>query len=225
MWKEWKEFGEWKEWYGEIEPPTLVLHARLADINDKPVYDENFAAQEAAWSEAQADAAEADAQIDGDGDGGFAMMMGGGACETDEEAPFAIEEVWRLTNGWIEIGFSTCTDRVYAVQSTDALSTNTDWQTQAAWVGEGGYVRWTDTTAAETAHAFYRVARLHFDGDSDGDGLSNWEEVMVYGTDPTGPDTDGDGLPDGVDADPLSFDHSAPSFTVTYPTNGSTIYP
>ncbi|MDO9537986.1 MAG: hypothetical protein Q7J68_06675, partial [Thermoplasmata archaeon] len=33
--------------------------------------------------------------------------------------------------------------------------------------------------------------------DYDGDGLSYWDEVKVYGTDPFNPDTDGDGMPDG----------------------------
>ena len=33
--------------------------------------------------------------------------------------------------------------------------------------------------------------------DFDGDGLSNWDELTIYFTDPLNPDTDGDGLPDG----------------------------
>lgn len=33
--------------------------------------------------------------------------------------------------------------------------------------------------------------------DSDGDGLKDWEEIL-YGTDPNNPDTDGDGVNDGV---------------------------
>ncbi|MDD4902686.1 MAG: CAP domain-containing protein [Patescibacteria group bacterium] len=37
----------------------------------------------------------------------------------------------------------------------------------------------------------------HSDKDSDGDGLSDWEEINVYGTDPHDPDTDGDGMNDG----------------------------
>ncbi len=32
--------------------------------------------------------------------------------------------------------------------------------------------------------------------DSDGDGLTDWEEIHIYGTDPYNPDTDGDGLTD-----------------------------
>lgn len=35
------------------------------------------------------------------------------------------------------------------------------------------------------------------DPDSDGDGLNDYDEVMVHGTDPLNPDSDGDGLSDG----------------------------
>jgi hypothetical protein len=39
--------------------------------------------------------------------------------------------------------------------------------------------------------------RKHSRKDSDHDGLSDWEEINVYGTDPFDPDTDGDGMDDG----------------------------
>ncbi|MCX6875625.1 MAG: hypothetical protein NTW21_17730 [Verrucomicrobia bacterium] len=35
--------------------------------------------------------------------------------------------------------------------------------------------------------------------DDDGDELTNYQEIVVYGTNPTLPDTDGDGLPDGAE--------------------------
>ncbi|MFN2338954.1 MAG: hypothetical protein ABR544_08300 [Gammaproteobacteria bacterium] len=34
--------------------------------------------------------------------------------------------------------------------------------------------------------------------DTDDDGLSDHDEIFVVGTDPLDPDTDGDGIPDGV---------------------------
>jgi uncharacterized repeat protein (TIGR02543 family) len=39
--------------------------------------------------------------------------------------------------------------------------------------------------------------------DDDGDGLTNFQEIVEYGTNPTLPDTDGDGAKDGADAFPL----------------------
>lgn len=46
-----------------------------------------------------------------------------------------------------------------------------------------------------------------FNPDSDGDGLSDWEEIYIWGTDPLNPDTDGDGYLDGEEVkagyDPL----------------------
>ncbi len=54
------------------------------------------------------------------------------------------------------------------------------------------------------------------DPDTDGDGLSDHDEIMVHGTDPLDPDTDGDGIPDGVEVelgldplDPLDADGDA----------------
>ncbi len=43
-------------------------------------------------------------------------------------------------------------------------------------------------------------------GDEDGDGLTDLDEVMVTGTDPCNPDTDGDGVSDGIDPDPLDLE-------------------
>ena len=40
-------------------------------------------------------------------------------------------------------------------------------------------------------------------GDADDDGLTNHQEIVEYGTDPTKKDTDGDGAKDGVDGKPL----------------------
>ena len=56
-----------------------------------------------------------------------------------------------------------------------------------------------------------QVPPIQCDGDSDGDGLSNWEELAVYGTDVFHADSDSDGLSDGDEVndhgtDPLNPD-------------------
>ena len=43
-------------------------------------------------------------------------------------------------------------------------------------------------------------------GDSDGDGLTDWEEIKRHHTDPHDADTDGDGLADGEDPEPREWD-------------------
>lgn len=47
--------------------------------------------------------------------------------------------------------------------------------------------------------------------DTDGDGLSDGDEVNIYGTDPLNPDTDGDGIADGLDPFPLSPSTATPT--------------
>lgn len=56
--------------------------------------------------------------------------------------------------------------------------------------------------------------------DTDGDMLSDYDEVMIYKTNPNNPDTDGDGIPDGVEVmqgtDPLV--PNPPTITIAPPT-------
>lgn len=44
-----------------------------------------------------------------------------------------------------------------------------------------------------------RLGTSNRDFDTDGDGLSDYDEIYVWGTDPTNPDTDGDGYWDGFE--------------------------
>jgi len=101
-------------------------------------------------------------------------------------------------------------DRFERIIGTDPLKADTD--------GDGMPDGW------EVKYTSLNPLSNDASGDADSDGLTNLQEYQL-GTDPTKADTDGDGLPDGVDANPRNFDNAAPSFTVTYPSSGATIYP
>ena len=57
--------------------------------------------------------------------------------------------------------------------------------------------------------------------DSDGDGLSNWEETSVYGTNPLNRDSDGDGLLDGYDPRPTVVNVAPVLQSVTMTSTGN----
>ena len=64
----------------------------------------------------------------------------------------------------------------------------------------------------------FRLTGLSRTLDSDGDGLTDWEEIHVYGTDPHNWDTDGDGISDGDEVhkygtDPLNPDTDGDGLT------------
>ena len=70
---------------------------------------------------------------------------------------------------------------------------------------EGGFYEYGDAVLDQLA-------------DSDGDGLTDIEEIMIYHTDPNNPDTDGDGLTDGEEVriygtDPLNPDTDGDGLT------------
>ena len=67
-------------------------------------------------------------------------------------------------------------------------------------------------TPARFALEWRNTSGLDPNADSDGDGLPDWDEVFVHGTDPRRVDTDGDSLSDSVEvlagADPLDADEN-----------------
>ena len=95
---------------------------------------------------------------------------------------------WNLTNQYADI------------IGTHTLETSNDWcylsliDLSVAQSNLAAKIEYGDfpTNAMETAAFFRASTRL----DTDGDGLSDWEERYCHGTDPTQPDTDYDGLND-----------------------------
>ena len=85
-------------------------------------------------------------------------------------------------------------------------------------IGDAGIVNATISVADDGTPLMYDQVSFLIDVaalDSDGDGLTDYEEINVYGTAPGSVDTDGDGIEDGVEvgyaSDPLD-DTSWPNF-------------
>jgi hypothetical protein len=115
---------------------------------------------------------------------------------TNETDAFAILTSARQTNGRVTLSWESCNEHLYEVQTSQEPSAPNVWMARALMIGGDGSTSWTDTNAPSATHRFYRVQRLSFGGDEDGDGLSNFDEFN-RGTDLRNPDTDGDGMPDG----------------------------
>ena len=82
-------------------------------------------------------------------------------------------------------------------------------------------VVWSDSEFTNFGNGFYTCANAEWD--TDHDLIPDGREKFLYHTDIDKADTDDDGLPDSVDAYPLSYETSAVAFMVTYPTNGMAI--
>ncbi len=64
---------------------------------------------------------------------------------------------------------------------------------------------------SETCHitevvGYMVFAKIDIGMDTDGDGLTNEDEINIYGTDPNNPDTDGDGINDGDEVEFWGYD-------------------
>ena len=95
------------------------------------------------------------------------------------------ESVWRVDGAYVTNGVSIA----------DLLCTNGVLRAPARFA-----IEWKNTSGIDLS------------ADTDGDGLSDWQEVFLHATDPAIPDTDGDGLSDASEvlsgADPLDADEN-----------------
>jgi Regulator of chromosome condensation (RCC1) repeat len=155
--------AEWEYWNGPIEPPSLILHTHLADLNLKAIYDQNLAAEEAMWGAAPAvpPPAASRAMAQGEGEGEF--EGDGVSCTiSDLTQPFTVTSIEQDINGWTTITWESCPSFRYIVLSADELSTSTVWQERVYIGGDVNSNRtsWTDITTSNVGHRFYKVRRI-----------------------------------------------------------------
>ena len=107
-------------------------------------------------------------------------------------------------------------------QIGEVLAQSTDLNPSYVFQGDDLYVRAVVTSSAAPAvpgeaayqQAWTQPAYIRDETDADGDGISGYQESWMHGTDPALADTDGDGLPDGVEilqthTDPLADNQTA----------------
>ena len=79
-------------------------------------------------------------------------------------------------NRRIELSWESCNNRLYEVQTSENSSALSLWVSRALMIGSDRTTTWTDPDEVPFRQRFYRVQRLAFDGDEDGDGVSNLDE-------------------------------------------------
>jgi hypothetical protein len=199
---------------GEVPPPTVMLRALLADVNDYATYESNVEAEAEAAAKIESQAAAASASRRSAG-GMFGPMDYSSSCTiTNETDPFYVTGMAESTNNaWVTTTWQSCTDHVYIVQAESSLTPTSSWA-DAAWMwGIDQATSWVDTNAPSFPARFYRVVRANPNTlnngipygwavtygldpldpnlaweDPDGDGYDNWEEYQA-GTDPRNPNS------------------------------------
>lgn len=139
-----------------------------------------------------------------DEDGDLRTNMEESVVGTD---PWVQDTPWRSLGGPVvttgpgsfTLNFRGIAGQSYLIQKSTDMVTWLD-HTQA-W-GSGLEKVVTIDTGTET-RMFFRILLQQTNGsslDSDGDGLSDWYELFVFGTNPYDADSDDDGMPDGWEA-------------------------
>jgi hypothetical protein len=139
----------------------------------------------------------------------------------------------RLAFAGIETTYSNVTTRLWIYTPTNeqvdvftrtALSSVTNlWVLRGTLDATAPFDTWDASTTNQPVN-FFHTALAGID--SDGDGLPDGREILVFGTDPEIADTDNDGLSDFEElyrygTDPLNPDRTPPIVTIVTPVAGS----
>jgi len=95
---------------------------------------------------------------------------------TNEAQAFVIRGAARTVDGQVILTWESCPDHLYEVQTAENILFQTLWMPKTLMIGSNGLSSWTDPEALTRGQRFYRVQRLTFGGDEDGDGVSNLDE-------------------------------------------------
>jgi hypothetical protein len=121
--------------------------------------------------------------------------------------PWVADQPWQSAGepsptvgpGSFTLTFRSIPTMRYLIEQSDDLITWTE--NQQLW-GDGSVKTLTIATGTSAAK-FFRVGLVLTNGgnlDTDGDGLPDWYELNVFGSNPSDADSDDDGLPDGWEA-------------------------
>jgi hypothetical protein len=193
--RQWIEWGE----LDENTQPTLRLDIALANVQDQPAFEaaEALAWEKAEAKAAEAGRVTTMSEDGGEyAMSGGGSCIGCPAIETNGFSVCVV--AYDASNSTASVTFESCDTHFYSIFSTDQLSTNTVWTFRTNFVGQVDSATWVDYDNLSVLTArFYRVSRLASDADPDLDGLNNAFELQ-YGLDPLDPadaagDLDGDG--------------------------------
>ena len=162
--------------------------------------------------------------------GGMVMMMGG--TSTNELTVSAVGPESGLTNEvdvtvHLPSGFTNDVD-IFTCDEEDYVGWSSDWALAATNLSTTGTneVVWTDTDVTNETFRIYVAGNAELD--SDGDGLPDAHELLLYQTDPDLKDTDGDGLDDDEEldeeTDPTDYWDPGPlTINILFPSEGQVL--